>query len=506
MDTLAEDTRSSCLAVEYLEYFAGNMIFNGIGIFLDVFSIESLAVTCKVLFKAVLRSTNILQSVLSTILTELKTMTGWDNGGGWISKKNKTTHIKPKYRSDSLVLLEKAAKYFPKHGKGLDLLSISLSAKNWLRRAYLLTGHKPTWLLAIYNDPRAHFSDKVKRFLRTIHQEVQVKGSRHKTCGYWRLDKEFKSTSRWQSVATTTLEAKVNSVRMETKDLLKNCINVKTYTGNLINIHTLLVGTHSAQQSLVTADNDKTLSNPKIHIKSAVSETGFVVPGLMIELMPACRPREMPSVYVYTKSKDPSVHKVTKGLCCIITSDGNILPTTGFWEGQNATIPEFLQYFNDNLWDASGQIGKLTNACIFCGKPLSTGFSLEKGFGEVCRKKWKLDQFYKCAENITTKGNSTTVLYAQDANDITSIAPIQGIQLGTYTASSEHTVSIVKKRLEFDRLVTGQKESSKEGKQTQQPKQQRVSYVGTNETIEEDNIPLSLLIEQRKFQKRRRMV
>jgi hypothetical protein len=70
--------------------------------------------------------------------------------------------------------------------------------------------------------------------------------------------------------------------------------------------------------------------------------------------------------------------------------DVNFQPTTPLTDS-SFSLQHFLQAFNDHLVDCSGELGLLTNTCIFCGHPLSDADALKLGYGKICQKKFGLD-------------------------------------------------------------------------------------------------------------------
>ncbi|CAH6420983.1 Hypothetical protein UVM_LOCUS301 [uncultured virus] len=152
---------------------------------------------------------------------------------------------------------------------------------------------------------------------------------------------------------------------------------------------------------------------------------------------------EYPAVVVTTKTYHAENARFTGGLACIILSDGSVLSTINLWVGATAYgwneqlgrlttvvgepaagsvggLPDFLREFDADLWHGCGVLGKLCNACILCGRPLSVDNSLEQGFGDVCKKQWGLQRWQH--DNSVVLGSSSTVKNAASRQDVLSIA------------------------------------------------------------------------------------
>jgi hypothetical protein len=203
------------------------------------------------------------------------------------------------------------------------------------------------------------------------------------------------------------------------------------YKKSLLNIFRLLNDTQSLQSGsdvhLKIVISPPRL-NPDIPITFS-SGKSMPIPRLQIQLAKAenrtvkhiRRCTEEEDDLFFNFYKEETVVRIVDGdeIVCVIYSDGHVINTSLFSEYES-----FLEEFNRDIWENSGIIGRICNACIFCQKPLTNKDSLEKGFGSVCEKKWGL-HLYRARENqvVVNNRNSTAVngAFSQQQVDMLSL-------------------------------------------------------------------------------------
>lgn len=149
-----------------------------------------------------------------------------------------------------------------------------------------------------------------------------------------------------------------------------------------------------------------------------------VVPKLMMKMEFHQHAEKVVRIYTVPE------FECTNGLCCAIRADGSVLATREFWESSAGIIPDFLNKFNNDIWENAGNIGRITNCCIFCGHNLTTKQSLEDGFGSTCRKNWNITPGMYAANNLLTLGSSLSVEGAPNLNEGLNL--VEGSLHGTY--------------------------------------------------------------------------
>lgn len=226
-----------------------------------------------------------------------------------------------------------------------------------------------------------------------------------------------------EKVLSKELDSKVHQAKV-VKMVVRQMAPTERVPYRLQNLYALLRSTFDFQYQSIEDRETKDIDHLQIKIDPAKDSHITLSDGMTVRV-PFLR-------LVYYGDVDPCFRKkmviygkynseaesYTCGAYGYVDEDGTVHPTSCLISRE--WVGFFLCALDQDLWNVSGQIGKLLNACIFCQRPLSTTESLSRGFGPDCMKKWNLDRFTVMGSNSIRTGSSSSFSNATDRQETIS--------------------------------------------------------------------------------------
>jgi hypothetical protein len=287
----------------------------------------------------------------------------------------------------------------------------TLEEKLFIRSLCLtVLNQEPLWLTAYRFDPRfTRISDKqYKNVITPLKAVLKNPFLRHDTECKPKYIKSKKALGK-----LTKDQVKYNTAVSEFKQLREHLTPTKTVEENLQCLYLLLSRTQAIQTganvSLAIRINPR---DPNAKVTFSSGKT-MRIPTLRLGLYNFRIDNQVTKHLKITGSYH-NKYADTNGLFCFVEPNGTVIPTVNFWWAQ---VGEFLQELNNDIFTNMGLIGKICNACVFCGRTLSDTESLHKGFGSTCEKKFGLHHF-RDMQNSVISGSSGTVRNAVAAKEL----------------------------------------------------------------------------------------